>query len=204
VLKGAVTLGVPDDYATLIPRVLRPFSATHPMVEITVVCEPSIVLVECLRAGKVDIALVTMHPDLGYAPIRVVRRERTYWVGSERHQPELGETVRLALATPESCEIAKMATSILGETGRAAQLVFSSQNAAAIAEAVLAGLAVSALPQSALRPGMRVLGEAEGFPRLPDCEIAMAIRPGEVPGIVTALADYIVEGVGDDAVSLAA
>ena len=59
-----------------------------------------------------------------------------------------------------------------------------------------AGLAVTVLAESALRPGMRVLGEAEGFPRLPTCEIGI-IRSWHRPAsaIVDKLAEHIVSSL---------
>ena len=59
-----------------------------------------------------------------------------------------------------------------------------------------AGLAVTALAESALRPGMRVLGEAEGFPRLPMCEIGI-VRGSHRPSsaIVDKLAEHIVSSL---------
>ncbi|MCP5978763.1 hypothetical protein NL364_30170, partial [Klebsiella pneumoniae] len=60
----------------------------------------------------------------------------------------------------------------------------SSPNAGAVSAAVLAGLAVSVFPESALRPGMRVLGTAEGYPPLPPCDIGLLrnrMRPPRSP-----------------------
>src|ERR671913_1341576 len=53
-LSGSVCLGVPDDYAALLPRILRPFLASHPLAEVAVVCEPTEKLVVMLPAGEVD------------------------------------------------------------------------------------------------------------------------------------------------------
>ncbi len=41
-LTGRVCLGVPDDYADrYLPEIMARFSATHPSVEFTVICEPT-------------------------------------------------------------------------------------------------------------------------------------------------------------------
>ncbi len=75
-------------------------------------------------------------------------------------------------------------------------MLYQSANATATAAAVLAGLAVSVLAESALRPGMRVLGEADGFPRLPACQIGL-VRSWNRPAspIVDALAEHIVSSL---------
>ena len=61
------------------------------------------------------------------------------------------------------------------------RILFTSFSATVITAAVLSGLAISVLPECALRPGMRVLGEADGFgaaARLQDRHHARPYRPG--------------------------
>jgi DNA-binding transcriptional LysR family regulator len=59
-VKGRVVIGVPDDYASsLLPSVLRKFSATYPKVEIQVVGLPSHALVPLVKDNKVDLACMT-------------------------------------------------------------------------------------------------------------------------------------------------
>src|SRR5207244_11089169 len=61
----------------------------------------------------------------------------------------------------------------LASVGRKYRILYTSGNSTAISAAVLAGLAVTVFPESALRRGMRVLSEVEGFPRLPICQIGI-------------------------------
>jgi DNA-binding transcriptional LysR family regulator len=60
---------------------------------------------------------------------------------------------------------------------------------------VLAGLAVSVLPESGLRPGMRVLSPADGFPELPSCRIGLLRNPHEGSALAQALADHIISSL---------
>jgi DNA-binding transcriptional LysR family regulator len=205
-LSGSVRLGVPDDYAAFIPRILRPFLASHPLAEVAVVCEPTETLVQLLTADEIDIALVTYGPHLGLpATPPIVRREPLFWVGSERHTIAEDEPVRLAMSCAHVCDWARRAFEVLERTGRSYKVVFSTQNAAAVSEAVIAGLAVSVLPAAAAgRPGMRILTEADGFPPLPGCDIAMLVRPDRRHGLVGALADHVVESLTDRAPALVA
>jgi DNA-binding transcriptional LysR family regulator len=64
-----------------------------------------------------------------------------------------------------------------------------------VAAAVLAGLAVSVLPESGLRPGMRVLTAAEGFPELPSCRIGLVRSAHESSTLADALAEHIVSSL---------
>src|SRR5215813_54593 len=59
-LTGRVRLGVPDDYADrYLPEIMARFSRAYPSVELTVVCEPSIALIEQIDANEIDLAIVT-------------------------------------------------------------------------------------------------------------------------------------------------
>lgn len=69
---------------------------------------------------------------------------------------------------------------------------------------MLAGLAVSVLPESALRPGMRVLSEADGFPKLPECEIAVMRSWHQRSRVTEALVEHIMSSLDNLSVPQAA
>ena len=75
------------------------------------------------------------------------------------------------------------------------RILFTSFSATVITAAVLSGLAISVLPECALRPGMRVLSEADGFGPLPDCRIGIMRGQTSQPEIVDALARHIAESL---------
>jgi DNA-binding transcriptional LysR family regulator len=56
------------------------------------------------------------------------------------------------------------------------EIVYTSPSLTGVRAAGLAGLAVTPLPVSAIVGGLRVLGAAEGLPRLPDLEFAIFER----------------------------
>ena len=84
---------------------------------------------------------------------------------------------------------------LLDETGREYRILFTSWSATVIIASVMSGLAVSVLPECALRPGMRILGEADGFGQLPDCRIGIMRGHTSQPEIVDALARHISESL---------
>jgi DNA-binding transcriptional LysR family regulator len=192
-LSGSVQLGTPDDYADrFLPDILARFARSNPRVEVTVVCQESSALMDMVRGGAIDLAIVT---NCGHAQVEVVRQEPLLWVTSNFHSAEEEEVLPLAMSAPP-CMWRSTAVDALTSIGRKYRILYSSRNSTAVAAAVLAGLAVSILAESALRPGMRVLGEAEGFPRLPTCEIGL-IRSRNRPTshIVDALAEHIVSSL---------
>jgi DNA-binding transcriptional LysR family regulator len=124
----------------------------------------------------------------------VFRVERLLWVTSSRHSIHREEQLPLALGRG-SCSWRRSAIELLETIGRSYRVLYTSANSGAVAAAVLAGLAVSVLPESGLRPAMRVLTPAEGFPELPSCRIGLVRNPHERSALADALAEHIVSSL---------
>ena len=192
-LSGRVRLGVPDDYADrYLPEIMARFSRAYPGVELTVICEPSVDLLERIDANEIDLAIVTNCETKRAA--ETFRREWLLWVTSNRHATHTEERVPLALGRP-TCSWRRSAIDRMESVGRPFRVLYSSSNAGAVAAAVLAGLAVSVLPESGLRPGMRVLAAGDGFPELPGCRIGLVRNSHESSALADALAEHIVSSL---------
>ena len=170
-LSGRLRFGLPDEYSdSLLRAILMRFSHTNPQVEVVVTCADSAMLIDLLQKDALDIILLTHDATRG--PAEVVRREPLYWVTSSSHTTHTLDPIPLALGW-QDCLWRRAAVNTLIDRGRRYRIAYSSWNSNAVGAAVLAGLAVSVLPECALRPGMRVLSEMEGFPRLEPCEIGI-------------------------------
>ncbi len=192
-LEGRVRLGVPDDYADrYLPEILARFAHSNPRVEVTVVCEPTPMLVERIEASDLDIAIITETKHRG--PSVVIRREKLLWVTSSRHAVHESVPVPLALGQP-FCSWRRAATVALDGVGRPFRILYASWNSTAVGAAVLAGLAVSVVPESTVRPGMRILGASDGFPPMPSCKIALLRNTMEASPLSDALAGHIVQSL---------
>ncbi len=192
-LAGFVRIGTPDDYAErFLPPIFAGFSRTHPLVEVEISCEASSALMKKISASKIDLAIAT-HKDCG-SHGEVIRREALCWVSSPRHKIEEMDIVPLALGAA-SCSWRAEAMRALDQIKRPHRILYSSPSAAALTAAVQSGLAISVLPESAIRPGMRRLGVDDGFPELPFCDIALLRAPGKTSSSIAALADHIVESL---------
>jgi DNA-binding transcriptional LysR family regulator len=201
-LSGRARLGTPDDYADrFLPEILVRFAESHPRVEVTVVCAPTEELISMIDRNELDVAIVTNCTDKHRSGS--IRREPLLWVGSARHSAHAEDVLPLALGRP-TCAWRMTALDALAQIGRRHRILYSSWNSSAVAAAVTAGLAVTILPESALRPGMRVLSEAEGFPRLPDCNIGMIRGINAASGPTAALAQHIISSLDNLSVALAA
>ncbi|PSJ61681.1 LysR substrate-binding domain-containing protein [Pseudaminobacter soli (ex Li et al. 2025)] len=192
-LEGTIRIGTPDDYADrFLPEIMARFARSNPRVELTVICEPTFNLVEHIKRGHLDLALVT-HDDMK-GQSEVVRREPLLWVTSANHAAHEQEILPVAFGRP-TCIWRRAATDVLDRMQRDYRILFSSWSATVITAAVLSGLAISVLPECALRPGMRVLGEADGFGALPDCKIGIMRGHTASADIVEALARHIAESL---------
>ncbi len=188
-LQGLVTLGVPDDYAErLLPRVLSAFARTHPHVELVVNCHSSQTLCGLISDGKLDLAIIT--GDVGPADQLVIRRETLHWVSSPVHCTHLADPLPLAVG-PACCSWRMIAINALDAARRPYRIAYTSSAAVVLSSAVASGLAVSVLPESAIRPDLHVLTEADGFPALPPCDIALLRGRRAATPIHNALADHI-------------
>ena len=191
-LEGQIRIGTPDDYADrFLPEIMARFARSNPRVELTVICEPTPGLVEHLKRGNLDLALVT-HSEA--RPSEVVRREPLLWVTSANHATHEREILPMAFGRP-NCVWRRSACDVLDRMHRDYRVLFTSFSATVIAAAVLSGLALSVLPECALRPGMRVLGESDGFGLLPDCKIGIMRGHTANSEIVEALARHISESL---------
>jgi DNA-binding transcriptional LysR family regulator len=170
-LVGRVRLGLPDDYADrYLPEILARFSRSNPRAEVTVVCEPSPNLIDRVQNGDLDLAIITHVERRG--PSEIVRVEQLLWVTSARHAVHEESPLPLALGRP-TCDWRHSATEALEGAGRPYRILYVSWHSTAVGAAVMAGLALSVLPESAIRPGMRILGPSDGFPALPSCKIGL-------------------------------
>lgn len=194
-LSGSIRFGVPDDYAVrLLPVILSSFQRTHPKIVVDVSCMASEQLLEGMRGGRYDLIVFTQGTDQNFGEL--FRTEKMFWVAS--HGGRAISSQPLAIACGPSCCIwRKDAMEALERNGADYRIAYTSSNATAISSAVLSDLAIGFLPESALQPGMRVVSEEHGLPPLPDAQIALMRASHAYGGIYDALANHIVQSMGN-------
>ncbi len=193
-MAGAIRFGIPDDYAVrLLPVILSSFQKTHPKIVVDVKCQPSEELLDGMRSGKYDLIVFSQGTNEEYGEL--FRTERMFWVAS--HGGKALELDPLPIAGGQHCCWKENAIEVLNRIGRDYRIAYTTSNAIAISSAVLADLAVSFLPESALQPGMRVITEDKNLPRLRDAEIALMRASHAYGGIYDALATHIIASMGN-------
>ena len=205
-VPASVRIGIPDDYAVrLLPRILARFARSHPNLEISVACVSSSEVAKGVRGGDIDLGIVTHSDAVGSfgSEARIIRREQLFWVGSVHHTVHLRDPIPLATG-PMDCSWRSAALQALASCGRRARIAYTSGSASATNGAVLAGLAIGILPESALNSDLRVLGSREGLPPLPPSDIALIRGHTAHEPIHDALAEHIIGSLDNLTVAIPA
>lgn len=207
-VSGTVRFGTPDDYALrYVPRILKRFAESYPAVEVEVLCLPSSGLVEHLREGDLDLALVSEgHEPRGW-PAVALRRAPLSWITSTRFAPHRLDPLPLSLAAdhvswrpggaraPEldHCSWRDAALRALDAAGLRYRIAYRSATQIGTQAPVLAGLAVTVATTSWLPDGLREVRPEEGLPPLPDIGIMLLKSPDATQPVTDALARYIAD-----------
>lgn len=193
-LEGEVRLGAPEDFATVhLPDILGQFARAHPRVALSVTCDLTLNLLDRLRDGALDVALVKrepLGPDLGVR----VWREPLVWAAADAAVLKSAEAAPLVVA-PAPCVYRKRAVAALDAQGRSWRAAYTSPSLAGQHAALRAGLGLTVLPRDMIPPDLKVLGEAEGLPRLEDAEIALLKARTAMPLAADRLAEFILSSL---------
>ncbi len=193
-LRGSVRFGIPDDYAeSFLSGILTSFNRRHPLVEVAVICENSVELGAQVKAGAIDIALVTDHEEL--QNFELVREEPLVWAASKRFTSTAGAQIPLAVGSP-TCLWRRVLDVALRDRPSATHGLFSSKNYTAIGSVVRAGLAATVLPIGMVGDDLRVLGKEDGLPPLPLTRMGLIRASGRQSPEASAFAEAIRDAIG--------
>jgi DNA-binding transcriptional LysR family regulator len=203
-ISGTVRLGTPDDYAlSHIPGVLRHFAETHPAVQVDVLCSSSSDLVEKLKAGELDLTLVSDGIQPRQWPTVPLWRGPLTWITSTRYAPHRQDPLPLALAHG-ACGWRASAEAALEKAGIRYRIAYLSGTQIGTHAPVLAGLAVTVSALTVLPDGVRAMRPDEGLPRLSEFGIVMLKGRNPAQPVTDALAAHIEERFRLDFASIAA
>ncbi|QET05194.1 LysR family transcriptional regulator [Cupriavidus pauculus] len=171
-IRGRVTIGVPDDYASsLLPSALRKFAAAHPRVEIRVIGMPSHALVPLLRDNTLDLACITKSRGVSG---EFLRYEPVDWVAGRGGTAVWKERPLPIAVFPQGSAARATAIHALQRAGIRYRMSYESPSLLGLISMVHAGLAVAPLARCSVPEQMTVLGEADGLPELPPLEVILA------------------------------
>ena len=190
-IAGLVSVGIPDEYGSdVLPSILADFTARYPAVEVMVQCGFSMRFPEAVERGELDLAVFA---DAGGGePSGKLIEDPMVWVASRPYHCRPDEPLALALFD-RSCWWRDLAIDALEAAGHPYRVAFSSESVFGIKAAIATGLAVGVLARSTVEGAMQVLGEAQGFPPLPDSVLRLVRGRAGSPA-VGAMAEAIEAG----------
>jgi len=178
-LSGLVRLGAVEEVAgDSLPPALSRFARQHPHVRLEVQVGVSAELIEQIDAGGLDVVLAKR--PWGTSRGRLVWREPLVWAAAETFDLVPDAILPLALFREHSVS-REAALDAFRNSERPWHIVYTSPSLTGVRAAALAGLAVTPLPASAVGKGLRILGEEDGLPALPDLEFAIFEKPRPGP-----------------------
>lgn len=194
-VSGRVRLGTPDDYALQwLPEILVRFAASHPAVEVEVICAPSEELRERFRSGDVDVTLLSEGQEPEGWPVSRLWRAPLVWVGPSAHAAHLRRPLPLALARP-GCSWWTAATGALDAARIPWRMAYISASMMGTLAPTVAGLAVTVGLPGPLPAGLRRLAPDEGLPPLPVYGIIL-LHSDDRGAVARALAEQIQASFG--------
>ncbi|WP_300017433.1 LysR family transcriptional regulator [uncultured Roseobacter sp.] len=159
---------------SVVTQALRQFAQVEPDVQIHIQCERSDALLALLDAGEIDVAFMM---DQGRRPGRdFVESTALVWVGVAEFDKTSAQEVPLVFLT-DGRDLRGYAFEALDRVGRTGFLAHLSPHPIGVRAFVLAGLAITVMPQTAVVPPLVNLGSALELPRLKDVALSLYHDP---------------------------
>jgi DNA-binding transcriptional LysR family regulator len=170
-ITGRVVIGVPDDYASsLLPAILKKFSATYPKVQIQVVGLPSVALAPMVKDGSVDLVCATRVKGLSG---EFIRFEPMVWAAAPSAKDIWRERpLPIAVFLPGSVA-RENAIRSLERAKITYRTSYESPSLMGLLNMVEAGLAVAPLARCAVPSHLSLLGQAQGLPEIDALEVIL-------------------------------
>lgn len=192
-VEGRVAVGVPYDLAAnFIGPVLRPFTETHPGVEVSLVCASSPELLEALGKRKIDLALV--EEPVGPTAGERLRVDRLVWTGAPGGIAHTRDPLPVSIVS-ERCAFRSAIVEGLDGGPRAWRSVYENVGLEATLAAVRSDLAVTAWLSTLVPSDLTILAASARLPELPAFAINLHVAAGDVARPAAQLADHIREHV---------
>lgn len=177
-LTGSLRIGAPHDVAdTILPALLSHIARSSPALRLEIHVGRSPFLMESLRRGEIDLTVSTRE-DSTLEGI-VLRTTPTIWVCAADFAYERGTPVPLILADEPSL-FRKLSLEALTQAGVPWRIAYLAPSLIGIKAALRGGLGITARSIDLLQADMRILGESDGLPRLPDVTYYLWARPNAV------------------------
>ncbi|WP_059414326.1 LysR substrate-binding domain-containing protein [Cupriavidus basilensis] len=181
--RGSLRLGSSHDAAeALLPMILAQLSRLMPHLSYEVTIGRSPELLKNLHDAGLDLALATRRDDA--LESFVVRSAPVLWLCSANFKFARGEPLPLVLGDEPSV-FRRFALEALARHGQPWRQIYTSSSPVGVRAAVRAGLGITPRTVEMLTPDMRILGDREGLPQMPDVSYYLYCRQNSVNPVVS-------------------
>jgi DNA-binding transcriptional LysR family regulator len=197
-LRGPLRIGSTHDHTEyLLPPLLARFSQLYPNVQIEVHVARSAHLLQALKQGDVEISLVALpegKAEPAYPSVRL-RSSPMVWMAAADYVHDRSQPVPLVLPDePSGYRSTALAALDAQRMPWRIRHVSASLAFGGLRAALRVGLGVTVRTIEMLTPDLRVLGDAEGLPRLPNMCSDLCLRDRQVSAPARRLFDSVCEG----------
>lgn len=179
-LRGPLRIGsIYDATEFLLPPLLARFSQLYPNLQLEVHTDRTAHLLQALKQGEIEIALVGQ-PETSSPPAHPGVRLRTsplVWMAAVEYVHDRKQPVPLVVPDePSSYRATALAALDAGGIAWRVRHVTTSLAFSGLRAALRAGLGVTVRLIEMLTPDLRAVTEAEGLPRLPNMHLDLYLR----------------------------
>lgn len=193
-LEGVLRIGAPHDVAdNMLPTLLAQVARVSPLLQLDIHVGRSPFLMESLKRGEIDMSISNRN-DPGLEGV-VLRTSPTVWLCSANYVHDRAKPVPLILVEGPSV-YHRLAREALDAAGISWSPNYTASSLIGIKAALRAGLGVTARGIETAGPELRVLGESDGLPRLPDLDYYLFIRRNVINPVTRKVFDMLKANLG--------
>jgi DNA-binding transcriptional LysR family regulator len=193
-LEGVLRIGAPHDVAdNMLPTLLAQVARASPLLQLDIHVGRSPFLMESLKRGEIDMCISNRN-DPGLDGV-VLRTSPTVWMCSAGYVHDRAKPVPLILVEGPSV-FHRLAREALDAAGIAWSPNYTASSLIGIKAALRAGLGVTARGIETAGSDLRVLGENDGLPRLPDLDYYLFIRRNVINPVTRKVFDMLKANLG--------
>ncbi|MFY0611833.1 MAG: LysR family transcriptional regulator [Hyphomicrobiaceae bacterium] len=192
IFEGEVRFGAPYDIiGSYAPAILRRFNQAFPYIRVTLICEDTLVLLDGLKSGAIDIALTT-EAKVGKQG-EALRSDRLVWVGAKNGNAHKRTPLPLSLGAG-TCVFRPAALAALKKARREWIAVCEVSNMEPVRATLEADLAIAPLLRHSVPDSLDIIPANAGLPKLPMFQVNLYQAESRSPA-ADAFADCVQRSV---------
>lgn len=176
-ISGAIRIGGPQDFASVLPEVLAHFASLFPRMQIELLIEGNASLLEAVQSARIDLAAIIGGDGTGAGAGETIGHLEIGWIASASFNPREKQPLPLAVLGPK-CAFRRCAIERLEAADIAYRIAASSPSLDGLWAALRGGLGVTARTALNLPEGLAFDRMLHGLPALGSLPVTVHRNPG--------------------------